>query len=143
MAGVDVPDRVDGRSFAGLLTDGEYEPRDRIYAQQTWHVNLSPCRAVRTRRYKYVENYLTKQLAVGASRSGSREGDEEWPEAELYDLETDPYERDNLAADPTSDQRAVLAELREDLHGWMRDVGDPLVEGRVPIPDDDHRRIAE
>jgi arylsulfatase A-like enzyme len=143
LADVDVPDRVDGRSFAGLLTGEAYEPRERIYAQQTWHVNISLCRAVRTQRYKYVENYLTKQLAVGASRSGSREGDEDWPEAELYDLAADPHERENLAVDPTPEQRATLERLREDLHGWMRDVDDPLVEGYAPIPDYDHRRIVE
>jgi arylsulfatase A-like enzyme len=140
-AGADVPDRVDGRSFLGLLTDGDYDPRDAVYAQLTWHVDVGPCRAIRTRRYKYVENFLTEQLAVGASRPGRREGDEPWPEAELYDLEADPYERDNLAEEPTPDRGAPLEDLRSALHHWMRDVDDPLVDGCVPIPDSDRRRV--
>ena len=44
------------------------------------------------------------------------------PEEELYDLEVDPWELVDLAADPA--QRTRLAEMRATLDRWMRDTGD-------------------
>ena len=44
------------------------------------------------------------------------------PAEELYDLNADPLETKNLAADPA--HAATLAKLRADLDGWMKANGD-------------------
>ena len=45
-------------------------------------------------------------------------------EAQLFDLNADPFEQTNLAAET---RHAVeLKDLRADLHGWLKQHGDPL-----------------
>lgn len=53
-------------------------------------------------------------------------------ERELYDLDTDPLELTNLAADPA--HADVLDRLQTDLDSWMRRVDDPLLRGFIPAP---------
>ena len=49
------------------------------------------------------------------------------PEEELYDLENDPYELNNLADDPK--YQGVLKELRGKLEKWIEETGD---QGEIP-----------
>jgi arylsulfatase A-like enzyme len=52
----------------------------------------------------------------------------------LYDLQADPYERRNLAADPAS--AALRAELEEKLVRWMKRTGDAWTfNSRHPVDD--------
>jgi arylsulfatase A-like enzyme len=123
-AGADVPDRPDARSLRPLLGgSGTYDPRDRLYAEHTWHVDPSPCRAVRSDRYKYVKNFAPRY-------HGSDAGEEE-----LYDLRVDPHERENLLDGPGEPD--VAADLRSDLLDWMRATDDPLASGSIPAPSRD------
>ena len=46
------------------------------------------------------------------------------PAEELYDLDSDPFELNNLADRP--DLKEIKAKLREQLSDWMRQQGDPL-----------------
>jgi arylsulfatase A-like enzyme len=86
------PKPVTGRNLAGKST-----PHDAVfleyYAKQKW---VNPIRTIRGRRWKL--NWYD---------SGHQE---------LYDLEADPHEIQNLAADPKS--RAVKAELEARLNAW-------------------------
>jgi N-sulfoglucosamine sulfohydrolase len=151
VAGADIPENVVGRSFAPLLGDDaanaagrssaggrEYEPRERIFAGMTWHDRYNPIRAVRTDRYKYVRNfwhlpeiYLTRDIYESAAGREVREEYycEQRPYVELYDLESDPDERENLADD--SDYEDVRRRLRDDLVERMLETDDPLLEGPV------------
>jgi N-sulfoglucosamine sulfohydrolase len=143
-ADVEVPANVAGRSFRDRLVDesdgseGQYEPRERLFAGMTWHDRYNPVRAVRTDRYKYVRNfwhlpgvYLTRDIYESAAGSEVREEYycEQRPYVELYDLETDPHEQENLAEDP--DHEDVRDRLRDELIGWMLETDDPLLEGPV------------
>ncbi|MCK5465679.1 MAG: DUF4976 domain-containing protein, partial [Bacteroidales bacterium] len=51
------------------------------------------------------------------------------PSEELYDLENDPYEINNLAGDPAYDE--VLTSLRGRLYDWMDKTNDPVL---IPEP---------
>jgi N-sulfoglucosamine sulfohydrolase len=110
----------------------------------TWHDTYNPTRAIRTQRFKYVrsfwhlpEVYLTND--VGHSPAGDEVRTEfdrpVRPYEELYDLEADPHERESLAGE--TNYREVLADLREELRGWMEETDDPLLEGPVPPGDFD------
>ena len=146
-----VPDAapIAGRSFAPLLDGREdgYDPRDRVFAGMTWHDRYNPIRAIRTERWKYVRNfwhlpavYMTTDVYRSAA---GREVHEEYygeqrPYEELYDLEADPLEAENLAIGDEPDDPAVEAvrdRLREELLEWMAETADPLLEGPV-LPND-------
>jgi acetyl esterase/lipase len=55
---------------------------------------------------------------------------------ELYDLETDPFEFQNLAG--LSEHRATLERLREEMDRWIRETGD-----QGSVPEDPAVRAAE
>jgi hypothetical protein len=51
------------------------------------------------------------------------------PAEELYDIENDPFEINNLAFDPNYD--TILVDLRSRLYDWMAETNDP---GLIPEP---------
>jgi N-sulfoglucosamine sulfohydrolase len=129
-----------GRSFWPLLQDRPYKPNDTIFAEKTFHTAYEPMRALRTHRHKLIVNFETGSAydvpddvrngriypLIIAQAAGHR------PPVELYDLEADPKERDNLAGRPeTAD---LEEELRQRLLGWMQATGDPLLDGPPPSP---------
>mgnify|MGYP005834591435 CR=1 FL=1 len=108
LAGAPVPETFRGLSLLPLLAGASDNGRMDIYA--TYHGNqfgLYSERMVRDRRWKYVWNATA--------------------EDELYDLEADPGELHNLAADPAA--RDGLARLRRRLVAWMEATHDPLLNG--------------
>jgi N-sulfoglucosamine sulfohydrolase len=52
--------------------------------------------------------------------------------AELYDLEADRYELNNLAADAQYGQ--IRRELSDRLLIWLKDVNDPILHGPIRTP---------
>jgi N-sulfoglucosamine sulfohydrolase len=144
LVGLDVPADLAGRSFLPLLTDDDYVPHERLFAEMTWHDEYNPVRAIRTDRYKYVRSFWhlpTVYLArdVYASEAG-REVREAYsapvrPYEQLYDLHTAPQEDENVALEPRyQDARLDLA---RQLHEWMVETDDPLLDGPVPPGDYD------
>ncbi|MGH9750629.1 MAG: sulfatase family protein, partial [Candidatus Polarisedimenticolia bacterium] len=143
LAGLKPPASMQGRSFAALLRDPAARARDEVFAEQNWHDYAARQRMVRTARHKYIRNLhpavpLTPPVDVLRSPTfqamrrlrerGLLAPDHDLlfvkprPAEELYDLESDPHELRNLAADPGS--RAILADLRARLDRWRRDTGD-------------------
>lgn len=144
IVGVAKPDRVIGRSFLPLLGDAAGSIRDHVFSEKSWHGNeYDPMRCIRTDRYKYIRNFTEGWLyqspldikrslsgkAVEASRQKPR------PEVELYDLESDPDEFDNLAGRP--EVAEIQAELDAKLLQFMKDTGDPLPDDHIPWPQPD------
>jgi arylsulfatase A-like enzyme len=131
-----------GTSLLPLLEGKTGEVRDRIFAEINFHAAYEPLRCVRTARYKYIRRFdETYRLPVPSNmddcpsktrliESGFLE--KEVPVEEFYDLNLDPGEKINLAPDPSYAQR--IEENRRMLWDWMRDTGDPLLAGPVPLP---------
>ena len=151
LAGLDVPAYMHGKPFLGSQAS---EPRDCVFAiRDRVDEVIELSRAVRTDRYKYIRNYMphrpvmqvgdfsergpTRQAIRHLAATGQTEGTTgimlkaRKPSEELYDVQKDPLELQNLANDPAHQQ--VLERLRSTLHRWMlekRDTGF-LPEGEI------------
>ena len=134
LLGLDAPADVDGVSHAPEIVRNAQEPiRGAVFTEKTYHDAYDPIRAIRTKKYSYIENYahrpaLLLPLDIADSPS-ARSIDAsvitaERPAVELYDLEHDPWERTNLADDP--DFAHVRAELAARLAQWRADTHDAL-----------------
>lgn len=138
--------RLHGRSFLGVLEQEHPEGWDEIYASHTFHeiTMYYPMRVIRTPQFKYILNLAhplpypfasdlfnspTWQAVLerGDSTFGKRavEAYLQRPRHELYDLDSDPDEVKNLAADPMYAQ--TLARLQQRLQAWQQATKDPWI----------------
>ncbi|HKJ90759.1 MAG TPA: sulfatase-like hydrolase/transferase, partial [Oceanipulchritudo sp.] len=150
LAGIPVPDFMMGKPFLG---EQESEPRDYVYAS---HDRMDPSlhciRTVRENRYKYIRNHmpqrpyvqflpyrdqmpLMQEILEMRDKGTGNEIQRLWladrkPPEELYDLNEDPHEINNLAKDPR--MREVKDRLSAALDRWMERTGDPLT---MPEPE--------
>lgn len=135
--GVAVPDEVQGRSLVSIMRRPSAPPADQVvFAEMTHHVEDLPTRAVRTARWKYIENY--SDIAVGLDQNA----DDEWAhrlcelpnqgwkrprvKEELYDLREDPHEQVNLAGVAAHSEQ--LGKMRHLLEQHMIATNDPFLE---------------
>ncbi len=144
-AGVPPPDILDGRSFLPVLRGETATHKIHVFGLQTTRgiVNGSDhygIRSVRDDRYRYIRNLTPNAVFQNAATSTATfrtwqqmaAGDEHArrlvhdyqhrPAEELYDCETDPWNRTNLIADESL--AAVRDELRTRLDAWMKQQGD-------------------
>lgn len=146
----------DGRSFASVLRGETASFRDHVFAQHTTvgvngFLEPYPSRMARDSRYKLIRNLApANTFTIGGIHRGqpleSWQGDAQrdpalaarirWlfrrPGEELYDLETDPFEQKNLAADPAF--AAIKARLQDRLDAWMAQQGDRGLETEMLAP---------
>lgn len=149
--GEDVPDDLAGRSLLPLIGGRGGGWREYLFSEYHGHYPplFFPLRTVRDERYKLIVNLLQDRdnpVAVTCSRTDSPKygcyvsaADVErataearrvyatWREAppvELYDLASDPYERQNLADDPALAD--VKSRLLAALDDWQERTNDPL-----------------
>ncbi len=137
--GIDIPPSLQGRSYWSLLQGQDYRPREYIYGEKTFHSQYEPQRAIRTTRYKLIWNAEVGIINVPADIMHSPIYPQmidtltvKPPPVELYDLEADPDETDNLAGQPA--YADIEADLRTRLLAWMQETEDPLLEGPVASP---------
>ncbi|MCR5978658.1 sulfatase-like hydrolase/transferase [Gordonia jinghuaiqii] len=131
---VDIPDSVDGDSHAPALVEHlEAAVRAEVFTEKTYHDAFDPIRAVRTKDFSYMENYAARPalllpLDIADSPSAraldQQEIQRDRPRVELYDLRSDPYERNNVADDPSHAQ--VRTALAERLARWRTETDDEL-----------------
>ncbi len=93
LAGVPIPALVQGRSLRPLLGRGAPAWRSEIFCEELWdHPEIPRSECIRTQRWKYIQYPAHPEYV------------------ELFDLEDDPDEKRNLAADPR--YAPVLSDLR-------------------------------
>jgi arylsulfatase A-like enzyme len=150
IAGVEPPKSLQGRPLFG---PGSASREYVISARDRCDETVDRIRSVRTLRYKYIRNYYPGRPHMQPNRYKdakavvrtlrrlhlegklSLEQDRIFnptrPAEELYDLDRDPYELRNLAADPRHSME--LSRHRAILERWIEQSGD---RGRTPEPDD-------
>ncbi len=144
IAGGEIDERIQGKSFAHLLADPTGPGDDTVFAEKSWHGNeYDPMRCIRTDRYKFIMNFqngflyqIPLDIKQGASgRAADPLRCRPRPDTELYDLAADPDEMDNLSG--RSEVAAIETTLKQRLLSRMKDTGDPLPERHVPWPQPD------
>jgi arylsulfatase A-like enzyme len=149
MAGIDVPDYMQGRPLFGA----DYKPREYVFAARDRCDETLDCiRCVRTKRYKYIRNfypnrphlqhnrYKDNKQIIKTMRKLFAEGKLDLvqgrvlaptrPPEELYDLTKDPHEMSNLVG--LGKYETVLNRMRLRLKKWMLESGDV---GLIPEPE--------
>ncbi|HEX5418052.1 MAG TPA: sulfatase/phosphatase domain-containing protein, partial [Chloroflexota bacterium] len=142
VAGVQSPSDTQGVSLLPLVDGSAAAVRDAVYGELTYHTAYDPQRGIRTERYKYIRSFEERpeSLPTHVDPSPTKDflrdqGYFQRPRAaeQLYDLAADPGERNNLAADPAA--LPILLDLRARLERWMKQTGDPLLNGEIAPPE--------
>jgi arylsulfatase A-like enzyme len=135
------PDWLQGHSLMPIVTGSAAEVRDAVFAEGTYHAAYEPQRAIRTPRWKLVRRFGERRLPVlpNIDDSPSKElwlrhgyAEREIAPLQLHDLVFDPNEACNVIDRP--ELAGVAADLGGRLERWMRDTGDPLLDGPVAPP---------
>jgi uncharacterized sulfatase len=138
MAGIDKPGTMQGRVMLGPDKEAD---REYIYAASDRHGEVFfKSRAVRSMQFKYIRNY-NHDFSINEASTAYKKSNHPiyhlidilaerdqlnpvqknlvmpMPEEELYDVQRDPYEVMNLAADP--EYAGPLAEMRSALAAWQ------------------------
>ena len=144
-AGVKKPVGMQSRVFLGADAD---PPRRYVFTTRDRHDEVvQRIRSVRSGRYRYIRNYIPERpflfyhghkdamypviaLLRGLHKEGKLTAVQEQllaprlPDEELYDLQSDPYEINNLAASSKPQHQQMLQSLRGVLDGWIESTGD-------------------
>jgi arylsulfatase A-like enzyme len=149
-AGIAIPDAMQAKDILG----SDYTPRDAVFAaRDRCDETVDHMRSVRTKDYKYIRNFLPGRpylqpcaykdakailIALREWHNAGKLNDVQElvfrdvrPREELYDVNADPFEINNLANDP--EFAGTLTELRGRLVSWMEETGDL---GRTPESDE-------
>ena len=150
LAGAERPDYLQGRVFMG--PDREPAPEYLFGHRDRMDETIDIIRALTGQRYKYIRNFepfkpylhyveyaevnawngMTRAIRQAHAEGGNAVAD--WyfkskPVEELYDLENDPHETNNLAADPAHAE--TMKAMRTALFAEQRRIGDL---GSIPEP---------
>lgn len=154
LAGIELPDYLHGQDLFG----DDYKARDHVVsARDRCDYTIDRIRTVRTQKFRYLRNFMTDRILLQAQyRDGQAQTKRlrelhargelgkipTWaffgkrPAEELYDLEKDPHQVNNLANDPKFANE--LKRHREFLTNWIKETGD---QGEQPESDRNLRAI--
>ncbi|MBN2411084.1 sulfatase [candidate division KSB1 bacterium] len=142
LAGIEPPAAMQGRDFLSTKD----QKREYIFAaRDRCDETMDRIRCVRNKRHKYIRNYFpdrpysqlnrykeSEYVTLRLMRKLHAEGKlgpkqelfmaEKRPPKELYDIQNDPYEVQNLAASP--EYKIILEQMRSTLNNWVRDTRD-------------------
>ena len=154
ICGIKTPAGLPGKTLAPLLIEKRGAAgHEYIYADGSGSAAFFyfPKRSVRDKRYKLIHNplrdrenpkfYFYAEQKGGAFAGGTKISEidsagpeiqqvyQTWrmpPKYELYDLEKDPLEFNNLSANP--EYKEIMAGLIEVLEKWQKDTKDPMAD---------------
>ena len=144
IAGANVPEELDGKSFYTTLKGNTEIVHEYVYGistrQNIQKCTVFPSRMIRGQQFKFIRNY--NSVDVVASNLGENPyinafleiGANKFPTVpyeELYDLDADPYEQNNLITDSTYQNKKE--ELAAALEDWMLDQNDFLITYKMPL----------
>ena len=128
LAGLDIPQTVQGQSYADYIRTGKDAPADAALIACYWPFGQfirkqggTEFRGVRDERYTFVRNLQGPWL--------------------LYDNQTDPYQLDNLVNKP--EHAALQARLDQSLAGLLEKYDDKLESGQVLLDLHGHTGLDE
>lgn len=141
IAGVKVPDNIDGKAFLG--EQKTKDPEYTYFQRQRMDERFDHVRAIRDQKYRYIRNYMPFRISLQhqayhfnepsaqswedefrAGRTNAVQSRVFLPKQveELYDVENDPWEVNNLANDPL--YADVLKRMSGALDQWRKDTKD-------------------
>ena len=148
IAGIEPPGFLQGKAFLGKYKD-ESQREHLFTASDRFDENPDRIRAVRDEKFKYIRNYfpenshalnvayrkqmvLMRHLTTLHLKGKLSEEHDLWfripkLKEELYDLENDPFELNNLSGNP--DYSDKLKNLSDVLDQWIEEIDDL---GRIP-----------
>lgn len=145
LAGIEIPETLQGRSFIPILKDPKAQVREVIFAEQNWHVYQNHSRLVRFDDHLYIKNNFpdqpnlcyesdTRYPAGKALWEAQAAGEtlphqqqifaHPFPTEELYQVSKDPYQIRNQATHPA--YAAQLDHARRLLAAWTEQTGDTI-----------------
>lgn len=144
LAGVEQPDTFQGRSLVPLYSDAHATIRPYAFSEHNWHDYEALGRAVRDKRYLYIQNERPRLASQGPAdsvrspthqdlRRASEKGQAltaaqsdvlraPRPARELYDRQTDPIQTIDRFGDPQ--YAPIRARLAAALQRWRDETGD-------------------
>ncbi len=123
LAGIPVPERMQGKTLKPLMERDDAEWEDEIYVQTS---EVGNGRALRTRRWKYIlRNDERKDIFPNGCC-------DTYDEVELYDLYADPYELNNLIG--MQAYAEVTDYMRSRLLARAESIGEPPIKEIVKFP---------
>lgn len=143
IAGVSKPNEMFGESLKPLILDPAKKGREVIYAERNWHDTEEYARCIRTLKHKLIYNAYPYKLAaitgdmqksstwwdlMTAKREGKLNKEQQFmfmfprPAIELYDIEKDPLEFNNIA--DRGENVELVKELLRKLKKWQKDTKD-------------------
>ena len=140
LAGIELPDYLHGQDLFG----SDYKKRDHVIsARDRCDYTIDRTRTVRTENYRYLKNFLTDRILLQPQYRDKRPEMKllrklhatnklgkiptsaffaKRPAEELYDLEKDPHQINNLTNDPAYAEE--LKKHRDLLNTWITETGD-------------------
>ncbi|MCF7669556.1 MAG: sulfatase [Verrucomicrobia bacterium] len=150
LAGIDIPDHMHGMDMFAPDFKRDYV----IAARDRCDFTIDRIRAVVTDRYKYIRNFMTDKPYLQSNYRDDRESmkvlkrlyregklnevqshfvSDVRPAEELYDLQEDPHETNNLVHSYKRKHAMELARHRDILYKWIIETDD---KGRFPETDE-------
>ncbi len=141
VAGAPVPESAQGRSWTPLLDGGEYMENEAFFPELSYHSYYDPIRAVRTRRHKLMVFFSAAPSFMDPEQSWiprthpktpAEPALTHHPDIELYDIDADPWEQENLVDDPAC--AVMKRELMQRLYRHLVATDDPILQGAITPP---------